>query len=46
MFSLSWREVIDPKTKEAIAKKYPNDLAIGFKEGEFRGVVVAELKDN
>jgi Spy/CpxP family protein refolding chaperone len=38
-------ENIDPKTKEEIVKKYPNDLAIGFKENEFRGVIVAELKD-
>jgi len=38
-------ENIDPKTKEAIAKEYPKDLAVGFKEGEFRGVIVAEIKD-
>ena len=36
---------IDPKTKEEIVKKYPKDLAVGFKEGEFRGVIVAEIKD-
>jgi len=36
---------IDPKTKDEIAKRYPKDLAVGFKEGEFRGVIVAEIKD-
>jgi len=38
-------ENIDPNTKAEIAKRYPNDLAVGFKEGEFRGVIVAEIKD-
>jgi hypothetical protein len=37
-------EKIDPKVKETIAKKYPEDKATGFKEGELRGVIVAEMK--
>lgn len=36
---------INPKVKETIAKAYPKDLATGFKEGDLRGVVVAEIKD-
>ena len=34
---------IDPKVREIIAKKYPEDKAVGFKEGDLRGVVVAEI---
>jgi hypothetical protein len=34
---------IDPKVKETIAKKYPNDKATGFKLYDLRGVIVAEL---
>jgi len=30
--------------KELINKKYPKDLATGFKEHEFRGVIVSEIK--
>gem|GEM_PF-536560 len=37
---------IDSKTKEEITKRYPEDLAVGFKEGQFRGVIVAEFKDS
>ena len=35
---------IDKKVKEIISSKYPNDKAIGFKEGSLRGVIVAEMK--
>ncbi len=28
---------IDPKTREAVAKRYPSDAATGFKEGDLRG---------
>ena len=30
-------EDIDPKTKSIISKKYTEDLAIGYKQGDFRG---------
>ncbi|ADV46193.1 Tll0287-like domain-containing protein [Nitratifractor salsuginis] len=36
-------EKIDPKVKETIAKHYPDDKAVGFHEGDLRGVVVAEI---
>ena len=36
-------EKIDPKVREAIAKKYPQDMATGFNEGDLRGAVVAEI---
>ncbi len=32
------------KMKEIIHKKYPNDLATGFKEHELRGVIVSEIE--
>ena len=35
---------IPPKVSAMIKRKYPNDLAIGFMKGEFRGAVVAEIK--
>ena len=35
-----------PKIAEAIKSAYPQDKAIGFKEGELRGVIVAEIKDH
>jgi hypothetical protein len=35
---------IPPKVSAMIKKSYPKDLAIGFIEGEFRGVVVAEIQ--
>jgi len=34
---------MNPKVKDVIAKTYPNDKAINFKEGDLRGVVVAEI---
>ncbi len=37
-------ENISDKLKLIITKAYPNDLAINFKEGDFRGVIVAEIK--
>ena len=35
---------MNSSVKEMIAKSYPNDLAMNFKENEFRGVVVSEIK--
>lgn len=35
---------MNPKTVAKIKKYYPKDLATGFKLGDFRGVVVAEIK--
>ncbi|RUM73474.1 MAG: hypothetical protein DSZ10_03185 [Sulfurovum sp.] len=35
---------IDPKIAETIKKYYPKDQATGFKEGDLRGVIVAEIK--
>ena len=35
---------LSPKIAEAIKTAYPHDRAIGFKEGELRGVIVAEIK--
>ena len=35
---------IDPKIKSILAKKYPNDLAINYKVGDLRGVIVAKIK--
>ncbi len=32
------------KMREIINREYPNDLATGFKEHEFRGVIVSEIK--
>jgi len=37
-------ENISDKLKPIISKAYPNDLAINFKEGDFRGVIVSEIK--
>jgi hypothetical protein len=34
---------IDPKIAEGLKHAYPNDKAIGFKEGDLRGVIVAEI---
>ena len=34
---------INPKIAKMIQKKYPHDMATGFKLGELRGVVVAEF---
>jgi len=35
---------LSPKVAEAIKSAYPNDKATGFKEGDLRGVIVAEIK--
>jgi hypothetical protein len=35
---------LSPKITEAIKSAYPNDKATGFKEGDLRGVIVAEIK--
>ena len=35
---------LSPKIAEAIKSAYPNDKATGFKEGDLRGVIVAEIK--
>jgi len=35
---------LSPKIAEAIKSSYPNDKATGFKEGNLRGVIVAEIK--
>ena len=37
------KEDINPKVAKMIQKKYPHDLAVDFKLGELRGVVVAEF---
>ncbi len=36
-------KTINPEVQKVITKKYPNDKAIGFKEGDFRGLIVAEI---
>ncbi|WP_052746101.1 Tll0287-like domain-containing protein [Sulfurovum lithotrophicum] len=35
---------LSPKISDAIKTAYPNDKATGFKEGDLRGVIVAEIK--
>jgi len=35
---------LSPKIAEAIKSSYPDDKATGFKEGDLRGVIVAEIK--
>lgn len=35
---------ISSDIKKVIVEKYPQDMATGFKVGDFRGVVVAEIK--
>jgi len=35
---------LSPKITEALKSAYPNDKATGFKEGDLRGVIVAEIK--
>jgi hypothetical protein len=32
-------EAMDPEVREALAQKYPGDLATGYEAGDFRGVV-------
>jgi len=34
---------IKPEVYEAIKRKYPEDKAIGYREGDFRGVVRVEI---
>ena len=36
---------IDPKIASVIKEHYPNDKATGFKEGDLRGAMVAEIKE-
>lgn len=35
---------ISPEIKAVIHKVYPEDMATGFREGDFRGVIVSEIK--
>ncbi|KYJ85712.1 Tll0287-like domain-containing protein [Sulfurovum riftiae] len=35
---------LSPKIAEAIKSAYPDDKATGFKEGNLRGVIIAEIK--
>jgi len=35
---------ISPEIKAVITKVYPKDMAMNFKEGDFRGVIVSEIK--
>ncbi|MGW8168620.1 MAG: Tll0287-like domain-containing protein [Sulfurovaceae bacterium] len=37
-------KTMNEQTKEKIKEYYPRDLATGFKLGEFRGVIVSEIK--
>jgi|GEM_PF-321668 len=37
------KEQISPKVVKMIEKRYPKDMATGFKVGDFRGVVIAEF---
>ncbi len=37
-------DAVSAEVKSVIAQKYPNDLAVGFKEGDLRGVIVTEIK--
>lgn len=37
-------KTMNKQTKEKIKEYYPKDLATGFKLGEFRGVIVSEIK--
>jgi len=38
-------EAISSDIKAMISKIYPKDMATGFKEGDFRGVMVSEMKN-
>jgi hypothetical protein len=38
------KEQMSPEIVKMIQRRYPNDLATGFKVGDFRGAVVAEVK--
>ncbi|MCH9739943.1 MAG: DUF3365 domain-containing protein [Epsilonproteobacteria bacterium] len=35
---------MEPQVLKSIKERYPKDLATGFAEGEFRGVIVAEIQ--
>ena len=35
---------LSPEISKIIKEKYPDDQAVGFKEGDLRGVIVAEVK--
>jgi hypothetical protein len=35
---------ISPEIKAVISKVYPKDMATGFQEGDFRGIIVSEIK--
>jgi len=37
-------KTINPEVQKIITEKYPDDKAIGFKEGDLRGLIVAEIK--
>jgi hypothetical protein len=34
-----------PEVSKRIEKLYPDDLAIGYKEGDFRGLIRVEMQD-
>ncbi|HHC11418.1 MAG TPA: DUF3365 domain-containing protein, partial [Campylobacterales bacterium] len=34
---------VSAKVQKAIISKYPNDKAVGFKQGDLRGVIVSEI---
>jgi hypothetical protein len=40
------KDQISPKVLQMINKKYPKDMATGFRVGDFRGAVVAEFPKN
>jgi len=35
---------LSPKISDALKSAYPHDKAVGFKEGDLRGVIVSEIK--
>jgi hypothetical protein len=37
-------ENVSDEIKSVVSKVYPKDMAMGFKEGDFRGVVVSHIK--
>jgi len=37
---------ITPEVKSVLSKVYPDDKATGYKEGDFRGVVVVDMADH
>jgi len=37
-------KTINSEVQKVITEKYPNDKATGFKEGDLRGLIVAEIK--